>query len=207
MPRSLNTKEKIASVSLTMFSKKGFDGVSVRDIASAVGIKESSMYNHYHSKKDILDSIIDEQSIRCEELIKKTFSDALQNDFTQISAYENVAEKIFTRLFKDKATAKFWNILNSERSKNKKCSEKISKIFFDDILGYIMTLFYQLSSQGILKNISPAVLALEFYSPLYIIFQRYYVAPFENSEETEPLTESMMKEHIAEFCKNYKIKE
>ena len=43
---------------MDLFSKKGYDSVSVRTIASEVGIKESSIYNHYSSKKDILMSIL-----------------------------------------------------------------------------------------------------------------------------------------------------
>lgn len=52
------TKDKIFDTALDLFSKKGYDSVSVRTIASEVGIKESSIYNHYLSKKDILMSIL-----------------------------------------------------------------------------------------------------------------------------------------------------
>lgn len=52
------TKDKIFDTALDLFSKKGYDSVSVRTIASKVGIKESSIYNHYSSKKDILMSIL-----------------------------------------------------------------------------------------------------------------------------------------------------
>lgn len=52
------TKDKIFDTALNLFSKKGYDSVSVRTIASEVGIKESSIYNHYSSKKDILMSIL-----------------------------------------------------------------------------------------------------------------------------------------------------
>ena len=52
------TKDKIFDTALDLFSKKGHDSVSVRTIASEVGIKESSIYNHYSSKKDILMSIL-----------------------------------------------------------------------------------------------------------------------------------------------------
>ena len=44
------TKDKIFDTALDLFSKKGYDSVSVRTIASEVGIKESSIYNHYSSK-------------------------------------------------------------------------------------------------------------------------------------------------------------
>lgn len=52
------TKDKIFDTALDLFSKKGYDSVSIRTIASEVGIKESSIYNHYSSKKDILMSIL-----------------------------------------------------------------------------------------------------------------------------------------------------
>ncbi len=54
----MNTKEKILSVALTLFSTKGYKAVSVRHIASDVGIKASSLYNHFENKQEILDELI-----------------------------------------------------------------------------------------------------------------------------------------------------
>lgn len=53
------TKERIFDESLELFSKKGYEAVSVREIAREVGIRESSIYNHYKNKEAILDAIID----------------------------------------------------------------------------------------------------------------------------------------------------
>lgn len=58
----MNTREKIISESLNLFSRKGFDAISVRDIAKAVGIKASSLYNHFKNKQDIFDTIIQKYS-------------------------------------------------------------------------------------------------------------------------------------------------
>lgn len=55
----MNNKEKIFNVSIDLFSQFGYDGVSIRQIAREVGIKESSIYNHYRSKESILDSILE----------------------------------------------------------------------------------------------------------------------------------------------------
>ena len=52
------TKDKIMDVSIDLFSKYGYDDVSVRQIAREVGIRESSIYNHYSSKQDILKAIL-----------------------------------------------------------------------------------------------------------------------------------------------------
>jgi len=48
------TKEKIYRAAATLFSKQGYDNVSMRNLAKAVGIRNSSIYNHFESKNDIL---------------------------------------------------------------------------------------------------------------------------------------------------------
>ena len=52
-----STKEKILNTAIIQFSDIGYDKVSMRDIASEVGIKAASIYNHFPSKRDILKSI------------------------------------------------------------------------------------------------------------------------------------------------------
>ena len=53
------TKNRILEVSIDLFSQFGYDGVSIRQIAGEVGIRESSIYNHYPNKLAILKSILD----------------------------------------------------------------------------------------------------------------------------------------------------
>lgn len=55
-----NTKDNIINSAIELFSVKGFTETSARDIAGMVGIKESSIYNHFASKSDILNQIIAE---------------------------------------------------------------------------------------------------------------------------------------------------
>jgi AcrR family transcriptional regulator len=55
---AMTTKEKIMDVALHMFSERGYEAVSIRDICGEVGIKESTLYYHFKNKMDILDSLI-----------------------------------------------------------------------------------------------------------------------------------------------------
>ncbi|MBQ0167559.1 MAG: helix-turn-helix transcriptional regulator [Treponema sp.] len=48
-----NTRECILKMSVEMFSSMGYNAVSIRDIAGAVKIRESSVYYHFKSRKDI----------------------------------------------------------------------------------------------------------------------------------------------------------
>ncbi|MCG8571995.1 MAG: TetR/AcrR family transcriptional regulator, partial [Spirochaetes bacterium] len=69
MVENKNTKERIFEIAVELFSQKGFHGTSIRDIAKQVGIKESSLYNHFSSKSAILDSIL--------QYHQKSFEEAL----------------------------------------------------------------------------------------------------------------------------------
>jgi len=55
---SLPTREKILTAAAELFAGKGFYAVSVREISRAVGIKESSLYNHFKNKEHLLEEIL-----------------------------------------------------------------------------------------------------------------------------------------------------
>lgn len=54
--KNLN-KNKIMEVSIELFSEKGYNAVSIRDITKKVGIKESTLYNHFQSKQELGETI------------------------------------------------------------------------------------------------------------------------------------------------------
>lgn len=70
MPKNSNTKttsrkhgatrEGILEAALTLFSEKGFDGVSIKDIEAAVGLTpgRGSFYRHFESKEVLLEEIV-----------------------------------------------------------------------------------------------------------------------------------------------------
>lgn len=53
-----NTKDLIFETAVELFSKKGVHGTSVRELARDVGIKESSIYNHFPGKDAIFEEIL-----------------------------------------------------------------------------------------------------------------------------------------------------
>lgn len=50
----MTTKEKIYNNAIELFALHGYHNLGMRDLAKSVGIRASSIYNHYKSKEDIL---------------------------------------------------------------------------------------------------------------------------------------------------------
>ena len=53
-----NTKQEILEASLELFSVQGFEATSISQIADAVGIRKASLYSHFESKQEILDTLV-----------------------------------------------------------------------------------------------------------------------------------------------------
>jgi AcrR family transcriptional regulator len=49
-----STRERILNVALDLFSDKGYDGTSLREIAEQLGVTKAALYYHFASKEDIL---------------------------------------------------------------------------------------------------------------------------------------------------------
>ena len=57
------SKQRILDESLKLFSTNGYEATSIAQIAEAVGIKKASLYSHFKSKGEILDTVIEEMTV------------------------------------------------------------------------------------------------------------------------------------------------
>jgi AcrR family transcriptional regulator len=56
--KSESRKEEIIRVAAKLFRDKGYSAVTMRDLATTMGIKAASLYNHISSKQEILQLIV-----------------------------------------------------------------------------------------------------------------------------------------------------
>lgn len=125
----MSTKEKIFACALDLFSKKGFNGVSMRDIAKKVGIKGSSIYNHYAGKKAIMDDI-------CETFVKTlAFSRPPLQEVEQMLNQMDAAELFKSLIISygkriDKSWTQMARIIFSEHFYN----EEAKQIFMNELI-------------------------------------------------------------------------
>ncbi|MYI67944.1 MAG: TetR/AcrR family transcriptional regulator [Boseongicola sp. SB0673_bin_14] len=59
MPESKDTKAKIRRAALRLFAERGYNAVSMRDLAETVGMRQGGLYNHFDGKQALLSDLME----------------------------------------------------------------------------------------------------------------------------------------------------
>lgn len=174
----MKTKEKIFDVSLDLFSKKGYDSVSLREIAEEVGIKKSSIYSHYPSKEAILMDIFNYMTRLFEEdtLINSEDLNLSSNNEVLLENPElfyHKGSEAIKKMLSEERNLKIWKLIFIQMTHN----ETIRAFFQNEILvkplKFWEEFFTILKENGtIRKDLNPKLLAKEYYSfPIYLLIE------------------------------------
>ena len=202
------TKQRILDEALTLFSTNGFDGVSVKEIADAVGIKDSSLYKHFKSKQEIFDILLEETNRKFEETvsfyrlpqgeIEKVAKEYGRNDLIWL---KKACEAVFLFFLKDPLASKFRRMLMIEQYKNKDAAKTFRSWFADDAIEFQTALFAEMMRQGYFRKAPPHTIAMQLYSPFYMLLSLYDTMP---EKEDEAL--SLLMAHVEQFAGVYQIR-
>lgn len=205
----MDTKEKILEVSLALFAQKGFGGVSVREIAKEVGVRESALYKHYKNKEDILDKIVEEMisSIRNGyELrhVPETLTEGVAEGYLNISEEQlcEMSWSIFKMFTEEPKLSNFRRLLMREQFHNKTFAKYYDKFFIEGVIESQAKTFLQLVDSGLFRKADERIIALHFYGPIMLLFQQYDCEPEKKDEIKE-----MLFKHVRAFGENYGNKE
>lgn len=205
----MDTKKKILEVSLALFAQKGFDGVSVREIAKEVGVRESALYKHYKNKEDILDKIIEEMisSIRNGyELrhVPETLTEGVAEGYRNISEEQlcEMSWSIFKMFTEEPKLSNFRRLLMREQFHNKTFAKYYDKFFIEGVIESQAKTFLQLVDSGLFRKADERIIALHFYGPILLLFQQYDCEPEKKDE-----IKGMLFKHVRAFGENYGNKE
>ncbi|RLE23541.1 MAG: hypothetical protein DRJ50_06005 [Actinobacteria bacterium] len=69
-------REQILNVALEVFADAGFHGASMNELAEAVGVTKPVLYQHFDSKRDLYQALIDEVGSRLLASIAKASAEA-----------------------------------------------------------------------------------------------------------------------------------
>ena len=205
----MTTKEKITEEALILFAQKGYKGTSVKNIADAVGIKDASLYNHFKSKQEIFDSIVELISKHISELSKTlgmpqyNSQNLLDSDFARkvdLDWLKTITREAFEFYLTDPYVSRFWRIAHMEQYTNPKIYAMFRKIFMDDAISYLEKVFQEMMDQKILCSGDAKAMAISFYSPIYLLLSMYSNQP-EKKEEAFEILDRQVEEFFCSYQK------
>ncbi len=170
------TKENILHTALRLFARNGYEAASVSDIAGELGITKGALYKHYKNKRDIFDSIvermyqIDVERAKKHEVPEETFDKSpLAYRNTTVGKIKVFTEAQFQFWAEDEFASNFRKMLILEQYRNPEMAELYQKCLVSGPVSYMEDLFREMMEEGIWNKNNPKQLALEFYSPFYLL--------------------------------------
>jgi AcrR family transcriptional regulator len=160
VPGEKATKDKIFDAAIDLFAERGYDRVSVRDIARAVGITESAVYRHYSSKDEILDSIF----AYVEGRIYPQASEGSMDAMIEAISLEEIIASVPRFMIADQNLAKITRIMLIELYHNEKIGNYFRKELIERPIDETEVLFRKLMEHGKIRPCEPRTVATLFIS-------------------------------------------
>jgi AcrR family transcriptional regulator len=156
-PKKKKMREEVLERSVPLFATAGFDGVSMRDIAAAMGVTPAALYHHFSDKEQLY---LDAVGYAFEEKVGslKTLLDGGGNPWERIEAFITrlanllAAERDFLRLMQ-------WVLLDSDERRQRSLVDCV----FRDLFNALRDLAAELAPGHDAHRLAVSIIGLVFY--------------------------------------------
>ena len=187
------TRQAILDAALDLFADKGYFGTSLRDVAGAVGVRESALYNYFKSKEALFDALIlAHEHTRSERLA------SLAGDGPIVDA-QGVLERLALaslESFLDPREQKLFRLLMSDGLR----LARTGRFNLHERLGSgperMKALMRRLTSEGWLRKADPDVLWMTFVGPL-LLWRHMHAAGGDMPMIKNP--RAFARQHVGQF--------
>ena len=202
------TKNRILDVSIDLFSQYGYDGVSIRQIAGEVGIRESSIYNHYPNKQAILKAILDYyiEEMVSDDIPIEQASLNLDNGFDYF--YNAGCNAFLGKLYEDKMM-KITRLMLIESYHNDEVKDFLkSAVIEAPVYGWI-DLFNLMKDKNLIRNDCDVKQLSEsfFYYGMFLLYEHFIINYPEDDEKFLNEFLEKTKKHARIIFDSVKIEE
>ena len=163
-PSVQSMRERILDAAADLFARKGFYAVSIREITRTVGIKESSLYNHFRSKEQLLEEILDLFQSQEEEFFRGLSSaPEIEKIVNSGNTKKFLSDELrrFIRFWDSPQRERLWFIVSMEQHRNPRAARLILQ-GFQQTREALKTLIQVLIDHKMIKPQNSDLLAAEY---------------------------------------------
>ena len=159
-----DTKEKILSAALEMFSQKGYEGTNIRELSASLGLVKSGIYKHYESKEAIWNALLDRMIRYYGERFGSP--EHLPPVPDSLEGLVEMTMRLVDFTVHDDKVVMTRKLLSIEQYRDERARDLATKHFLTGLTEIFTSLFAGMMDKDLLRRDDPAMLAFAYTAPI-----------------------------------------
>ena len=159
-----DTKERILTAALELFSQKGYEGTNIRELSASLGLVKSGVYKHFRSKEEIWNALLDELVAYYETHFGSP--EHLPSVPASLNELVTLTMHMADFTVHDERVVKSRKLLTIEQFRDERARALATKHFLTGIAEMFTQIFTEMMDKNLLCRDDPAMLAFAYTAPI-----------------------------------------
>ena len=191
-----DTKERILTAALDLFSHKGYEGTNIRELSASLGLVKSGIYKHFESKEAIWNALLDKMIAYYGERFGSPehlppVPDSPEN-------FVSMTMRMAELTIHDEQIVKTRKVLTLEQFRDDRARELATRHFLTGLTDMFTHIFAGMMDKALIRRDDPAMLAFAYTTPISALIHLCDREP-EKTEEAIRKIEAFSRHFIATY--------
>ena len=159
-----DTKERILLAALEMFSRKGYEGTNIRELAASLGLVKSGIYKHYESKEAIWNALLDRMIAYYGEHFGS--AEHLPPVPDSPEDFVSMTMRMVNLTVRDEQIVMTRKVLTLEQYRDERARDLATKHFLTGLAEMFTPVLAGMMEKGLIRRDDPAMLAFAYTTPI-----------------------------------------
>ena len=191
-----DTKERILSAALDMFSQNGYAGANIRELSLSLGLVKSGVYKHFESKEAIWNALLDRMIAYYGEHFGS--AEHLPPVPDSLEDFVSMTMRMVNLTIHDEQIVKTRKVLTLEQYRDERARDLATKHFLTGLTDMFTVLFTGMMEKGLLRKDDPKMLAFAYTAPISALIHLCDREP-EKTEEALRQVEAFSRHFIKTY--------
>ena len=191
-----DTKEKILTAALELFSQKGYEGANIRELSASLGLVKSGIYKHFESKEAIWNALLDRMIAYYGERFGSP--EHLPPVPDSLDEFVTMTMRMADLTIHDEQIVKTRKVLTLEQFRDNRARDLATKHFLTGLTEMFSHIFAGMMDKGLIRRGDPAMLAFAYTTPISALIHLCDREP-EKTEEAVAQAEAFSRHFIRTY--------
>ncbi|MGA9382911.1 MAG: TetR/AcrR family transcriptional regulator [Phormidium sp.] len=177
------TRNRIIKAAQKLFARQGYDGTTTRDLATAAGVAEGTVFRHFPNKKAILIEVATQGWV-------EILTDLL-TELSEMGSYEAVGQVMRRRMLNFHKNGDLMRVCFMEAQFHEDLRDRVQTEVIDKMTNVAEAFFETAMEKGIYRKMNPRIVAQVFVG-------MFAIAGFSHNTIMEPQASPQVMKEMAE---------